>query len=275
VLKSNICQGSAHCKDKSDLAWCNENDCGYQFACTSNDQCVEKGAVCSGFAQCQDKSDLFGCKEEERRYEQPVESFYTRCNTTFGYPGQQVYTTLISDGKYHCLDRSDEEPFVVTEENSVTDYMVNCSFGTSGVWNVRQGRCELYGHWCNSDMYTLQTVCSNRILWADKPCKYEDYEGTRCTGINSGQCFYNNATYDFLPKTCEDKSDQKHQQNTTCPDTKMDNHKCQDSCSKPANSCQACTNPDYFICSKIACILTLSVMDMRNVTVQKIRHSAM
>ena len=50
---------------------------------------------------------------------------------------------------------------------------------------------------------------------------------------------------------CSDKSDQKYQQNTTCPNTKSNkkNKHCQDSCSTPGNSCTACTNLNYFLCS--------------------------
>ena len=93
VLKEHICQKFSHCEDKSDLVWFKENCCHpyHKFACSSGDQCVKKNEdICKGFAMCEDKSDLAWCKAEERRYEGP-NTGYTRCNTTFDYPGQQIY----------------------------------------------------------------------------------------------------------------------------------------------------------------------------------------
>jgi hypothetical protein len=64
---------------------------------------------------------LAWCKADERRYEQPVNNDYARCNTTSGYPGQQISTHSVSDGTYDCLDRSDEQPFLVAEESNATE----------------------------------------------------------------------------------------------------------------------------------------------------------
>eukprot|EP00092_Neocalanus_flemingeri_P080309 GFUD01100156.1.p1 GENE.GFUD01100156.1~~GFUD01100156.1.p1 ORF type:complete len:1047 (+),score=211.36 GFUD01100156.1:131-3271(+) len=247
----------------------------YQHTCNSG-QCVRVVDICQGGdPMCNDESDMQYCKTADRNSPVP-DSWYIRCNKTGGLPGQIVGTSQITDDKYQCIDRSDEDPYTVKEER--TDQMENCTdeYGSPGVRVAGTDNCAQSGNWCTDWSAGLNpSLCHNRTAWQDIPCTWFDITGTRCTGGKSGQCIFPDQTkYDGPDRTCSDMSDQVHDQNSTCSDRSglcakycgggkaddvkcqscLDPHNCTGSCSKPGPSCQACSNTEYFQCSATTCL---------------------
>ena len=63
-------------------------------------------------------------------------------------------------------------------------------------------------------------VCSNNTHWMNHPCsEVGRHQGRRCTSEYSGQCYYPDSDYYYLPKTCRDGSHDilPLPKNGTCP----------------------------------------------------------
>ena len=147
--------------------------------------------------------------------------------------------------------------------------------------------------WCNEITATScgtnftttdQIICSNITMWSelgDCGTSGDLVEGHRCSGGYSGQCIFQTTSDPTLLRSCDDKSDQVHEVNQTCPDTSgynkeqdgyckdtcsdfgheserckkcpsdVDPHNCTGSCDNPDTpQCTACTNKHYFICPR-------------------------
>ena len=200
-----ICTGNSSCE--GELAWCQKDE-------RTNEVCPD------GFFRC--SPTLGGSKKKDDR------------NGTNGIPGQCIRATSTQDGRfYHCLDRSDENPF--QEAGNSTNqqhidfarlrschdkrgrtYGLECGgklrFNCKDIWNWCRGnsikeRCPVLG----AGIFTnTPRVCQEYKFWQDKPCRHNFI---RCKAGYSGQCVskeywgIEGAKYDGSEASCKDGSD--------------------------------------------------------------------
>ena len=240
-----------------------DNDC-YQrwfdgselvsFFC-DKDKCVRD--VCEGRQpQCEDETDLKYCQDKNVK-NTACGGNKKRCNQRF--PGQCVDDPLWKDGKYHCLDRSDEPPVRKQESPQQSDMkFVKCNYTSDG--KVEEGflcndQCVARSYWCLKNFRTSKfckelghrltsdpNVCSNQSFWLQQPCREGAYH---CKGRKNAQC-----ADEY--RRCEDKSDQVFHVGHPCNMTSngRDVLNCTGSCSSADCLEGACSNPAYPRCSK-------------------------
>ena len=185
--------------------------------CSEGGQCVQEWDICRGDAICDDMSDLAWCQHQQRQQE-PCPRYYIRCNTTLGLPGQCVPEAKKNDGRYQCLDRSEEDPYSMkTDVDIDLSQLQPCTnaYGEPGLTcsGALDGRCHELVSWCWGDGWfavqcqelggqttSLPQLCGNTTFWAQYPCEghVTTVQWSRCSGRNSGECV---GSWD-----CEDRS---------------------------------------------------------------------
>ena len=155
-----------------------------------------------------------------------------------------VWESKFGNGEYDCINREDEQPFRKAKKKkqeiplvthpSTCNHIYGPGLNCSGYLPTK---CLSYAGWCRplepfacpAELGTLlsqdKTLCSNSSFWAGLPCTSVLGEGKRCRGENSGQCVYPLSSYDYVTlRNCEDKSDQVHNFNSTCPSYSEEDH---------------------------------------------------
>ena len=141
------------------------------------------------------------------------------------------HTLKEGDGKYQCIDRSDENPYSkITKQLNLTRIRrckpSSWGLGLGLTCSGRRNGCLPREHWCATERlgtpiycdqlggFTPNTpeLCSNYTFWSQHPCP-EEYP--RCTGSRSGQCSRGK---------CDDKSDIYHPVNSS--ECAEDSEKC-------------------------------------------------
>ena len=178
-------------------------------ACKDTDVCVkerpnylESYSVCNGEGQCEGELDW--CRDDKRREEVFVEPFIQCSTFTLGdegkIPGQCISATQAGDGKYDCLDRSDEtssKQQLAYPKPCVTDSVLEHLRGKPGLSCGGLNWCLHVDSWCQEcnsfqcpdlGRYKFtndKELCSNFTFWSTVPCG----DGRqRCSGAWSGQC---------------------------------------------------------------------------------------
>ena len=205
----------------------------YVAACTNTSTCVKEGegissvgtftpTICTGNSSCE--GELTWCKKEERKNETCPSVFtvpFTRCSPTLGgrkekdssgtslIPGQCIDQRRAKDERiYHCLDRTDENPFQEGGNDASQQQQIDvgklksCTDeqGGPGLECDEKGinkNCIAMRYWCK-DWDTKECpvlgagiltnnleVCQEYGLWRDKPCYWSQI---RCRAGSSGQC---------------------------------------------------------------------------------------
>ena len=179
---------------------------GHQRACSANisSPCVDALELCHGEPMCHDKSDLRWCLDDNYAN---LKGAVTHC--TRHIRSQLVDYQDMYDGQYHCLDRSDEDPFLLYDQRinaSSTLQLESCNNATrpslwpQGSWWSSYGymteeqECTSVVFWCNRrssvGMTSLEVIspriCQDFSLWRDKSCGGPKW--IRCFGHWSGQC---------------------------------------------------------------------------------------
>ena len=188
--------------------WHNES----YFGCaTSGDKCVIYRELCHGYPVCQDNSDVSYCTEDmdcKNPIDYWVGNKMGRCRggSAIGH-GECYYNyTGNNDGRFDCLDRTDEDQVIVTTSNYVNySLAVNSTELLEGNNKTILPSIMCQGNrgnwlWCNTQVsftcfnisMTNPTLCQNHTFWQ----KYENetdcniyfadrsvqYEGRRCDG---------------------------------------------------------------------------------------------
>ena len=107
---------------------------------------------------------------------------------------------------------------------------------------------KLFSHFQNNKQYFAAGNCSDfsdRVFTVNQTCTEEKYVAiyneTICS--SSGKVFD-----DFTDReNCKNLSTFVREKNST---DYWDPHNCRESCSDPGYACLACTNPDYFTCTR-------------------------
>ena len=186
------------------LLWPSQQTPGHQRACSANvsSPCVDGYELCHGEPKCPDKSDLRWCLKDNYQNQTGI------MHCTKHIKSQLVWYEDMYDGQYHCLDRSDEDPFLLYDQRinaSGTPQVESCNnatwppWMTGGKWTphgwmTKEHECISQVFWCKRDLYGMVTspevlspkTCEDFSLWRDKPCAGQDW--MRCFGHWSGQC---------------------------------------------------------------------------------------
>lgn len=213
-------------------------------ACADNRTCVKEGegatagnwdgmgltsgykpTICTGDSSCE--GELAWCKKEERKNENCLEIGqsggveFTRClptlvggkkkkddSQTKWIPGQCIEREKRQDGIYHCIDRTDENPFQEAgkgTKHKKIDFkkLKTCTtedYGRLGLQcsGSEKSNCITMYDWCNDReseecpvlglgiLTNNLEICKEYKFWQDKPCYDENY--IRCRAGHSGQC---------------------------------------------------------------------------------------
>ena len=212
------CQGKGRYIEEPD-AWFGEQD--------------EEGriinAVCNGVAlnmtQACNQTCNFYEQDPYRNINGVLRSF-TACNVTHVKTTQCIPEHKKHDGRLHCKNRWDEEPFETSFENSqsllVDPEQILTSCNINNIYDRKQGfdctggpglalhgtletSCLDYGMWCNAEYTFICTelegktptgktfdpiLCANQSFWEGRVCDEDNEdEEWRCTGENPGQCW--------------------------------------------------------------------------------------
>ena len=218
-----------------------ESSRSHVAACVNTNTCAKEGigsltgatyipTICTGDSSCE--GELAWCKNDERKNE-ICQFGFTRCSPTLGgskkkvgessleanrIPGQCINPAEAEEGStYHCLDRTDENPFKGAgsgENQTKMDFskLKNCT--KDGFWRLEDGlecgdkkgsNCVGIGRWCMKDSKSQSpekcpvlgegvftnhpSVCQNYMFWHGRQCEAEDR--IRCRTRYSGQCALN------------------------------------------------------------------------------------
>ena len=177
---------------------------GHQRACSANisSPCVDGYDLCHGEPMCPDKSDLRWCLGDNYHNRTGL----TTC--TRHIRSQVVWDNDVFDGQFHCLDRSDEDPFLLYDQriNRGAPELRNCTnstrpsfwpqnwFWTSSGYLTEDYECIPAWYWWRKGRSNLTKstqivnprICGDFSVWSDKPCGPDN--AMRCFGHWSGEC---------------------------------------------------------------------------------------
>ena len=198
---------------------CNGNcwDSEFFFGCeTTKERCIKYRDLCHGFPLCRDKSDIKFCTASMECQGPQEWDPMTRCgagkgdNTSIGH-GECYYSKNTEDnnGRYDCLDRSDELETDATNSIDYTSLITPAQYweknSTSGELLMRLPSIECQENrgnwfWCNNQTeFTCFNVslrnpvlCQNHTFWENHenvtdcnfyfPDDTVKYAGLRCSG---------------------------------------------------------------------------------------------
>ena len=142
----------------SGLLWPGRQPPGHQRACSANisSPCVDGYELCHGEAKCPDKSDLQWCLKDNYENQTGI----THCT---GHLKSQVFSYRdMYDGQYHCLDRSDEDPFLLYDQrinSGRTREVESCCNATRPPWMTQDYK------WTSHGYMTEEHECISQVFW--------------------------------------------------------------------------------------------------------------
>ena len=313
------CHGSCYNDYRNDAQSLSYDTARYK--CRAGD-CELVLRMCRGYPACSDGSDVEECGPDLKCGWSPAGHIVERLPGGHRYCH---YKDWDNNNVYNTIGRTDENATVSNKKADInTDSIVKCNVshvqGSHQKLDLEEGltcgkECFPQADWCRDKKIAFCNInstsssgfstndpqlCGNYLFWKTQPCKWTTPDGAttlvgqRCTGAIQHCYFpwyrlYNAQTNPNLKASCEDKSDQIIEVNTTCGsvekfieiyneticgnkrlgnvithcddlstladqvqnDSKRnDPHNCMDSCKQPGVNCTSCTNPNYMRCMR-------------------------